>query len=127
MTQEPQISETPAETSGVENDPNAVLSIEDLAQSFLDKVEDNQSEEPTSTDSDEGSDPDEVAAEEDPVAVLSQNQSNEEDDSEELEEESEEEESSEGDQPKGLKKALKRISTLTHRAKSAEEDVDALK
>ena len=42
-------SEAPAEQSGADN-PNAILSIEDLTSSFMEKVEENKSEEPTKTD-----------------------------------------------------------------------------
>ncbi|MDC0157327.1 hypothetical protein OAK38_06175 [Verrucomicrobia bacterium] len=121
MTQQTENSEAPAETSGAETNPNAVLSLEDLAASFVEKVEETKEEEQSSIDSDEGSpEPDEVDAGEDQAEVLSQ--SNVEDDDSEEPEESEEDE-----QPKGIQKALKRINTLTARAKTAEEEVQNLK
>ena len=123
MTQETQPSEAPAEeTPGAETNPNAVLSIEDLAASFADKV--SQEEGQSSTDADEGSpEPEEVESDDD-EAVLS-NSNVEEDEPEESEEP--EEETEDDDQPKGLQKALKRINTLTARAKTAEETVESLK
>jgi len=127
MTQETPNSEAPAEISGAETDHNAVLSVEDLAASFMEKVEENQTEEP-STDSDEGTEPEEVATEEDPVAVLSQDKSDDEDDSEELDEsEEDEDDESEDNPPKGLSKALKRINTLTAKWRSSQETVESLK
>ena len=111
-------SEAPAETSGAEENASATLSIEDLASSFVEKVEsqteesDPEAAEVTETEAVE-------AGEDEESEVLSQ--SSEEDSDEELEEESDE------NQPKGLSKALKQINRLTARAKGAEEEVAALR
>ena len=114
-------SEAPAQQSGADN-TNAILSVQDLASSFMEKVEEH-TEEPTETDAVEETDATEaVESEEDQEGdVLLQ--SDTEDDSEE----SDIDESDEPDAPKGLQKALKRINQLTARAKGAEEEVASLK
>jgi hypothetical protein len=114
-------SEAPAEQSGADN-TNAILSVQDLASSFMEKVEEH-TEEPTETDAVEETDATEAveSEEEQEGEVLSQ--SDTEDDSEE----SDIDESDEPDAPKGLQKALKRINQLTARAKGAEEVVASLK
>ena len=119
MDNTPETSEASAETTDAENITSANLSIEDLAQSFVEKVE-AEAEEPSPEATEESTDTEVADAEEDQEGeeVLLQS------DEEESEEESEEPDES---QPKGLQKALKQINRLTARAKSAEEEVTALK
>ena len=66
-------SEAPAEQSGADN-TNAILTIQDLASSFMEKVEENKSEEPTETDAAEETDATEAveSEEEQEGDVLSQ-------------------------------------------------------
>ena len=81
-TSEP-TSEAPAENTGADN-TNAILSEQDLASSFMEKVEENKSEEPTETDAVEETDATEAveSEEEQEGDVLSQ-QDQEEDSDEE--------------------------------------------
>ena len=73
-------SEAPA-TTGAEN-PNASLTIDDLASSFMEKVEENKSEEPTETDAVEETDATEAveSEEEQEGDVLSQSDNDTEED-----------------------------------------------
>ena len=66
-------SEAPAENTGADN-TNAILSEQDLASSFMEKVEENKSEEPTETDTAEETDATEAveSEEEQEGDVLSQ-------------------------------------------------------
>ena len=112
---EQDLSEAPAEESGAEETNNANLSIEELASSFVEKVESEAEESEPEAPEEEAE-----AGEDEESDVLSQ--SIEEDSEEEPEDESEED-----DQPKGLKRALSQINRLTARAKGAEEEVAALK
>lgn len=118
-------SEASAEQSGADTTINANLSVDDLAASFVEKVE-AQTEEPQSTTeaTEDVTETEVVDAEEDQEGtVLSQSQSDD-DDSEEV---SDEETESDEAQPKGLTKALKQINRLTARAKGAEEEVATLR
>lgn len=112
-------SEASAEQSDADN-TNANLSIQDLAQSFVEKVEAEAEDNSTTEATDDVTESEVVdAAEEEDGEVLSQS-----DEEESVEDDNE---SSEVAQPKGLQKALKQISRLTARAKGAEEEVAALK
>lgn len=114
-------SEAPAETTGAENEnAEANLSIESLASSFMEKVENQEAETSTEVTEEALTEAEtvEAAEEEDGEDVLSQQSSDDEDDSEEL---------TDDVTPKGLQKALKRINQLTARAKGAEEEAAALK
>ena len=118
-------SEAPAaeEASGADDNTNANLSIEDLAGSFVEKVEAEAEDDSTTEATEDVTESEVVDAieEEDEETVLSE--SSEEEDSDDEEEDDEPEEN----QPRGLQKALKQINRLTARAKSAEETVEALK
>ncbi len=112
-------SEASAETTDAETNSNANLSVQDLAASFVEKVE-AQAEDPESTTetTEDVTESEVVDTEEDQEGtVLSQS------DNEDSDEEAEADES----QPKGLTKALKQINRLTARAKGAEEEVALLK
>lgn len=118
-------SEASAEQSGADTTINANLSVDDLAASFVEKVE-AQTEEPQSTTeaTEDVTESEVVDAEEDQEGtVLSQSQSDDEDSDEVSLEETESDEA----QPKGLTKALKQINRLTARAKGAEEEVATLR
>ena len=123
------ISEAPAESTGAEdNQAQGPMSMEDLAASFVDQVESDQqaSDDEAKAEVTESSEEAE-ASEED---VLSQSISEEEEDTEEeteQEDEEIEEEESEEEPPKAVGKLLKQVNKLTARAKSAEENADALK
>ena len=125
------ISEAPAESTGAEdNQAQSPMSMEDLAASFVDQVESDQkaSDDEASVETPESSKQAEASKEED---VLSQSISEEEEDTEEEteqeDEEIEEEEESEEEPPKAVGKLLKQVNKLTARAKSAEENANALK
>ena len=122
------ISEAPAESTGAEdNQAQGPMSMEDLAASFVDQVESDQqaSDDEAKAEVTESSEEAE-ASEED---VLSQSISEEEEDTEEETEQEDEEieEESEEEPPKAVGKLLKQVNKLTARAKSAEENADALK
>ena len=123
------ISEAPAESTGAEdNQAQSPMSMEDLAASFVDQVESDQkaSDDEASVETPESSKQAEASEEED---VLSQSISEEEEDTEEETEQEDEEieEESEEEPPKAVGKLLKQVNKLTARAKSAEENADALK
>ena len=107
----------------VDENTNANLSIEDLANSFVDQVESDNEDNSTTEAAEEPTDSEDADAEVEESEVLSQQSSDDTDD------ESDEDESDDSfdEQPKGLKRALKQISRLTARAKSSEELVSELK
>jgi len=113
-------SEASAEQSGADTTINANLSVDDLAASFVEKVE-AQTEEPQSTTeaTEDVTETEVVDAEEDQEGTVLSQQSDEDDSYEETE--------SDEAQPKGLTKALKQINRLTARAKGAEEEVATLR
>lgn len=119
METENTTSDASAETEAENNNTDTNLSIEDLASSFMEKVE-NKSNESSTEATDVTTETEVVDAEEEESEVLSQSNT-------ETEDESEEEEETDEAQPKGLSKALKQINRLTARAKGAEEEVQALK
>ena len=120
METENTTSEALAETEAENNNTDTNLSIEDLASSFMEKVE-NESNESSTEATDVTTETEVVDASEEESEVLSQSNTETEDESEEESEETDEA------QPKGLSKALKQINRLTARAKGAEEEVQALK
>ena len=123
------ISEAPAEQSGAETQAQGPMSMEDLAASFVDQVEQDQeaTTDEAKAEVTESSEDAEASVEED---VLSQSISEEEEEDteeEEAEESDEEEETVEEEPPKAVGKLLKQVNKLTARAKSAEETAEALK
>lgn len=129
------ISDAPAQ-SGVDDKTDANLSIEDLASSFVEKVE-TETEESTTDAKEDSTETQVVESEgEESEDVLSKFNGNEDDNSDEdseedsVEEDSDEESEEEDNaktSSKGLDRALSRIGKLTKRAKSAEEEVASLK
>ena len=114
-----QTDEAPVEETGAEENTNANLTIEDLAKSFVEKVDD-QPEDTSTTEATEDVTETEVVDAGEELESDDLSQSNEdEDDSEENAEDS--------SKPKGLQKALKQINRLTARSKGAEEEVARLK
>ena len=123
------ISEAPAEQSGAETQAQGPMSMEDLAASFVDQVEQDQeaTTDEAKAEVTESSEDAEASVEED---VLSQSISEEEEEDteeEEAEESDEEDETVEEEPPKAVGKLLKQVNKLTARAKSAEETAEALK
>ena len=120
------ISEAPAETGAEDNQAQGPMSMEDLAASFVDQVEQDQkaSDDEAKAEQTEGSEKAEASEEEDVLSQFSEKEDTEEEteqDDEESREESEEE------PPKAVGKLLKQVNKLTARAKSAEETAEALK
>ena len=117
------ITEAPGIDSGA--DTNAgILSEADLANSFMERVEEQPEEKPSEADVADTTEGEVAEAVEDSEGnVLSQSEQSEEDGEEEAEAE-EAEESTEP--PKGVGKLLKQVGKLTARAKSAEEKVEAM-
>ena len=113
------ITEAPGNDSGAEDNAGNPTTVEELANSFIERVE--ESPEPETTDSEAG----ETAEAEEGEAedVLSQSSQSEGEEETEAEEEAEEESS---EPPKGVGKLLKQVGKLTARAKSAEERVEAM-
>ena len=117
MDQETITTEAPGIDSGADTSAGITTEAE-LANSFLERVEEQPEEKPTETEATDDSD---AEAEEDSEGnVLSQSEQSE-------ETETEEDEEAEGVQPKAVSKLLKQVGKLTARAKGAEESVDALK
>lgn len=107
-----------AMTETIAENPNANLSLDSLAQSFVDKVEEQTEDQPESE------------AQPDPLIESVEAEADEDQEGEVLSQAEDDEDSEIEDdagQPKGLKKALKQISRLTARAKGAEEEVATLK
>jgi len=128
MADETTISEAPATESGAENDNAGILTVEDLANSFAERVEADAEEKPTETEATEATEAEgaEAVEEED---VLSKSISQEDDDEtpeEEAEAEEPAEEESEGESP-AVGRLLKQVGKLTARAKGAEEANEAMK
>jgi hypothetical protein len=122
------ISEAPAESTGAEdNQAQGPMSMEDLAASFVDQVEQDQkaSDDEAKEEQTESSEEAEASEEEDVLSQFSEEEDTEEE-TEQDDEESEEEESEE-EPPKAVGKLLKQVNKLTARAKSAEETAEALK
>jgi len=129
MAEDTILSEAPATESGAENDKAGILSVEDLANSFAERVESEAEGEPTETEAQEATEAESAEAAEEEEDVLSKSISQEDDD-EALEEDTEAEESaeeeSEGESP-AVGRLLKQVGKLTARAKGAEETVEAMK
>ena len=121
------ISEAPAETGAEDNQAQGPMSMEDLAASFVDQVEQDQkaSDDEAKAEQTEGSEEAEASEEEDVLSQFSEEEDTEEE-TEQDDEESEEDESEE-EPPKAVGKLLKQVNKLTARAKSAEETAEALK
>ena len=123
MAEETTTSEAPATESGAEENAG-ILSVEDLAASFVERVESEDGGESTEAEVPEGeTDPPETDAAEDEEDVLSQTIA---DEDAEPEEEVEEEESAATESP-AVGRLLKQVGKLTARAKGAEETVEAMK
>ena len=122
------ISEAPAETGAEDNQAQGPMSMEDLAASFVDQVEQDQkaSDDEAKAEQTEGSEEAEASEEEDVLSQFSEEEDTEEE-TEQDDEESDEEEESEEEPPKAVGKLLKQVNKLTARAKSAEETAEALK
>jgi len=123
MDQETITTEAPGIDSGAEEKSAGIpTTVEELANSFIERVEESpeadspKAEAIETADADEGSEDD----------VLLQSSQSEEEESEEESEADEAEEESEVEPPKGLGKLLKQVGKLTARSKSAEEKVEAL-
>ena len=107
-----------------------ITNLEQLTASFVEKVEESEEAQQEAEASTESETQPEVDAESDEKDVLLQSTEEEsEEESEEVVEEEEEEEAeeAEAEPPKAVGKLLKQVNKLTARAKSAEENADALK
>jgi len=125
------ITEAPGNESGAENDNAGILSVEDLANSFAERVEADAEEKPTETEAREATEAESAEAATVEEDVLSQTISQEDDEQEgEAEEEPEAEESAEeetGVESPAVGRLLKQVGKLTARAKGAEEREEAMK
>lgn len=107
-----------------------ITNLEQLTASFVEKVEESEEAQQEAEASTESETQPEADAESDEKDVLLQSTEEEsEEESEEVVEEEEEEEAeeAEAEPPKAVGKLLKQVNKLTARAKSAEENADALK
>ncbi len=121
-------TEAPGTESGAD-DNAGILTVEDLASSFVDRVEADAEEKPTETEATETTEVQEAEAEEveDNVLSNSNSQDEETDEEESEEEESEEEESTEEEtESPAVGRLLRQVNKLTARAKGAEEQVAAM-
>ena len=120
MTDE-SVAEVPGQTTGTEEADTGVMTVEDLAATFVERVE-SEGENNAAESEAEGETPEADAEEESEVAdVLSKSISEDEE-----EEESEPEEEA-AEEPKGVGKLLKQVNKLTARAKGSEEMVAGLR
>ena len=105
-----------------------ITSIEQLTASFVEKVEEGEkiSEESEAKEA-ETLDADAETDQEDVLLQSTTEEESEEEPEEEVEEEEEEAEEAEPEPPKAVGKLLKQVSRLTARAKSSEEQAEALK
>ncbi len=123
MDQETITTEAPGKETGAEdNHAGNPTTVEDLANSFIERVEESPEPETPESEAVESAEAEEGEAED----VLSQSNKSEEEETEEESEAEEAEEESEVEPPKGLGKLLKQVGKLTARSKTAEEKVEAL-
>ena len=124
------ITEAPGKESGADSNAG-ILSEEDLALSFAERVESETEEKPTEAEAEEATEAPEAEAVEVEDDVLSKSISQDDDETDEEEseeEESEEEESAEEEtESPAVGRLLKQVGKLTARAKGAEEEVEAMK
>ena len=118
------ITEAPGNDSGAEDNAGTPTTVEELASSFIERVE--ESPEPETTEPEAGETAEAGEEEAEAEDVLSQSSQSEEEEGEETEAEEEAEEESAEGPPKGVGKLLKQVGKLTARAKSAEERVEAM-
>ena len=125
-------TESTTEASGLTTEAETetqgpITNLEQLTASFVEKVEESEEAQQEAEASAESETQPEADAESDEKDVLLQ--STEEESEEESEEvvEEEEAEEAEAEPPKAVGKLLKQVNKLTARAKSAEENADALK
>ena len=123
------ISEAPAESTGAETQAQGPMSMEDLAASFVDQVEQDQeaTTDEAKAEVTESSEDAEAEVEEDVLSQSISEEQEEDTEEEEAEESDEEDETVEEEPPKAVGKLLKQVNKLTARAKSAEETAEALK
>ena len=115
-------TEAPGTDSGAdENSAKIPTTVEELANSFIERVE--ESPEPETPESEASETAEAEAGEAEDVLLQSKS---EEEETEEESEADEAEEESEVEPPKGLGKLLKQVGKLTARSKTAEEKVEAL-
>jgi len=120
-TEAPGTDETGAETETL----GSITTLEELTASFVDKVEEAETQEESEAEGAETSPADAETEQED--VLLQSTEESEEEPEEEVEEEEEEAEEAEAEPPKAVGKLLKQVNKLTARAKSAEENAEALK
>ena len=120
-TEAPGTDETGAETET----QGSITTLEELTASFVDKVEEAETQEESEAEEAETSQADAETEQED--VLLQSTEESEEESEEVVEEEEEEAEEAEAEPPKAVGKLLKQVNKLTARAKSAEENAEALK
>ena len=121
------VAEVPGQTTGAEEADTGVMSVEDLAATFVERVE-SEGENDAAESEAEGETP-EADAEEESAGedVLSKSISEDQDEEAEADGEEESEPEEEAAEPKGVGKLLKQVNKLTARSKGAEETVAALR
>lgn len=116
-------TEAPGTDSGAdENSAKIPTTVEELASSFIERVEESPEPETPEAEASETAEAEEGSEED----VLLQSESEEEETEEGSEAEEEAEDESEVEPPKAVGKLLKQISRLTSRSKTAEEKVEAM-
>ena len=110
---ENETAEAPGDITGADEQPTGNLTVDDLAASFAERVEETPESEPSESEATEDSTTEDAEAEEDQDNALSQS------DDEEID-------SEDSEPPKAVGKLLKQVNKLTARAKAAEEANEAM-
>ena len=116
-------AETETETQG------SITTLEELTASFVDKVEEAEAQQESEASEESETQPEADAETDEKDVLLQSTEEESEEESEEVVEEEEEEEAEEveAEPPKAVGKLLKQVNKLTARAKSAEENAEALR
>jgi hypothetical protein len=122
-TEAPGTEETGAETET----QGSITTLEELTASFVDKVEEAETQEDSEASAESETQPEADAETDQEDVLLQSTEESEEESEEEVEEEEEDAEEAEAEPPKAVGKLLKQVNKLTARAKSAEENAEALK
>ena len=128
MTDE-SVAEVPGQTTGTEEADTGVMTVEDLAATFVERVEsegENNAAESEAEGETPEADAEEESAGEDVLSKSISEEGQDEEAEDEGEEESEPEEEA-AEEPKGVGKLLKQVNKLTARAKGSEEMVAGLR
>ena len=123
-------TEAPGTETGAETETQgSITTLEELTASFVDKVEEAEAQQESEASEESETQPEADAETDEKDVLLQSTEEESEEESEEVVEEEEEEEAEEveAEPPKAVGKLLKQVNKLTFRAKSAEENAEALR